>query len=126
MDLIRFITDGFACKPFSVYEWGMAEDPQMKIRLPRKLKAQIEAASGESNRTQNGEIVARLERTFIEDEERAKGWLDRLQSAPGIQAAKRELKELVTLDAIREEMAGINARVAEINKQLEGMDKSKS
>lgn len=45
----------------------------MKIRLPRRLKAQIEAASGESNRTQNGEIVARLERTFVEDAERAKG-----------------------------------------------------
>lgn len=51
----------------------MAEDPQMKIRLPRQLKAQIEAASSESNRTQNGEIVARLERTFIEDAERARG-----------------------------------------------------
>ncbi len=51
----------------------MTEDAQMKIRLARTLKEKIEAAAEETNRTLNGEIVARLERTFIEDAERESG-----------------------------------------------------
>lgn len=37
------------------------EDPQMKIRLSADLKDQIEAASKQSGRSMNAEIVARLE-----------------------------------------------------------------
>lgn len=40
------------------------EDPQMKIRLPADLKDQIEAASKQSGRSMNAEIVARLEGSF--------------------------------------------------------------
>lgn len=40
------------------------EDPQMKIRLPADLKDQIEAASKQSGRSMNSEIVARLDESF--------------------------------------------------------------
>jgi len=40
------------------------EDPQMKIRLPAELKAQIETAAKDGNRTLNAEIVARLQASF--------------------------------------------------------------
>ncbi|MEM5371372.1 Arc family DNA-binding protein [Paraburkholderia azotifigens] len=39
-------------------------DPQVNIRMPPELKEKLEAASGESNRSLNGEIIARLERSF--------------------------------------------------------------
>lgn len=42
----------------------MAEDAQMKIRLPLALKEHIEAAARDSNRSLNGEIVYRLETSF--------------------------------------------------------------
>lgn len=48
-----------------VYHRHMSrEDPQMKIRLPADLKDQIEAASKQSGRSMNAEIVARLEGSF--------------------------------------------------------------
>lgn len=40
------------------------EDPQMKIRLPADLKDQIEAASKQSGRSMNAEIVVRLQGSF--------------------------------------------------------------
>jgi Arc-like DNA binding domain len=40
--------------------------PDFKIRLPQHLKSQIESAARENNRSMNGEIVARLERSFSE------------------------------------------------------------
>lgn len=40
-------------------------DPQMKIRLTPELKARIEAAADENNRSMNAEIIARLEASFI-------------------------------------------------------------
>lgn len=36
-------------------------DPQVNIRMPAELKERLEAASAETNRSLNGEIVARLE-----------------------------------------------------------------
>lgn len=48
-----------------VYHLHMSrEDPQMKIRLPADLKDQIEAASKNSGRSMNAEIVARLQESF--------------------------------------------------------------
>lgn len=48
-----------------VYHLRMSrEDPQMKIRLPADLKEQIEAASKNSGRSMNAEIVARLQHSF--------------------------------------------------------------
>lgn len=45
----------------------MAEDAQMKIRLPVTLKEQIEEAARKSNRSLNGEILSRLEFSFAAD-----------------------------------------------------------
>ena len=39
-------------------------DPQMKIRLTPELKAMIETAADQNNRSQNAEIIARLEGSF--------------------------------------------------------------
>lgn len=39
-------------------------DPQMKIRLPPALKAEIEQAATDNNRSMNAEIVARLKESF--------------------------------------------------------------
>jgi len=41
-------------------------DPQMKLRFPPELKAQIEASAKENNRSMNAEIVARLQESFTE------------------------------------------------------------
>lgn len=43
----------------------MTDDAQMKIRLPRDLKERIEAAAVAANRSWNGEIVSRLESSFL-------------------------------------------------------------
>jgi hypothetical protein len=42
----------------------MNDDTQMKIRLPRLLKAQIEEAASGWNRSLNAEIVLRLQQSF--------------------------------------------------------------
>lgn len=39
-------------------------DPQFKLRLPADLKASIERAANDNNRSMNAEIVARLQATF--------------------------------------------------------------
>lgn len=49
----------------------MADEAQLKVRLLRSLKAKVDNAARDNRRTLNAEIVARLERTFIEDAERA-------------------------------------------------------
>nr|KZA96505.1 hypothetical protein A4A59_05270 [Rhizobium leguminosarum] len=40
----------------------------MKIRVSTSLRAQVEAAARENNRTLNSEIVSRLEASFRDDE----------------------------------------------------------
>jgi len=50
----------------------MADEAQLKVRLLRSLKAKVDAAAHENRRTINAEIVARIERTFVEDAERMK------------------------------------------------------
>ncbi|WP_320198272.1 Arc family DNA-binding protein [Agrobacterium sp. rho-13.3] len=42
----------------------MADDTQMKIRLPQALKDQIEASANEANRSLNAEIISRLEASY--------------------------------------------------------------
>lgn len=44
------------------------QDPQMKLRLPETLKAQIEEAAKANNRSMNSEIVDRLQATFASDD----------------------------------------------------------
>jgi hypothetical protein len=39
-------------------------DPQMVLRVPAGLKARLKEAAHENNRSQNAEIVHRLELTF--------------------------------------------------------------
>ncbi|KAA1013049.1 Arc family DNA-binding protein [Paraburkholderia panacisoli] len=39
-------------------------DPQVNIRMPQELKDRLEAATTETNRSLNGEILERLERSF--------------------------------------------------------------
>jgi predicted DNA-binding protein len=39
-------------------------DPQVNIRMPQELKDRLEIATGATNRSLNGEIVERLERSF--------------------------------------------------------------
>jgi hypothetical protein len=53
------------------------EDPQMKIRFPPELKAEIEAAAKANSRSMNAEVVVRLLASFEEDA----GELKRLISA---------------------------------------------
>ena len=40
------------------------EDPQFRIRLPAELKARVEGAAAENQRSLNAEIVHRLESSF--------------------------------------------------------------
>jgi len=50
----------------------------MRIRLPDDVKAKLKAYAEENRRSMNAEIVARLERTIAEDDERGSGgttWL---------------------------------------------------
>jgi hypothetical protein len=48
-----------------VYIWSMSrDDPQMKIRIPATLKAEIDAAALSAQRTMNAEIVHRLTQSF--------------------------------------------------------------
>ncbi|WP_320199875.1 Arc family DNA-binding protein [Agrobacterium sp. rho-13.3] len=42
----------------------MTEETQMKIRLPKTLKEQIEASALEGNRSLNAEIVSRLQNSY--------------------------------------------------------------
>lgn len=47
-----------------VHRFAMTEETQMKIRLPKALKDQIEASALESNRSLNAEIVSRLQKSY--------------------------------------------------------------
>jgi hypothetical protein len=40
-----------------------------KVRMPRELKDKLLRSAARNNRTQNGELVARLEASFAKDEE---------------------------------------------------------
>lgn len=44
------------------------EDPQLKLRLPPALKDRITKAASDNGRSVNAEILARLERSFEDDE----------------------------------------------------------
>lgn len=71
-----------------VYDSRMTrEDPQMKIRLPQDLKTLIEATAGDSGRSLNAEIVARLQRSF-------EAGADAVQLEIVVEALKAENKSL--------------------------------
>lgn len=62
-----------AVKTVMVHWSTMNDDAQMKIRLPRFLKDEIDAAAESSGRSLNAEIVWRLERSIGEAAEKPKG-----------------------------------------------------
>ena len=41
-------------------------DPQFKLRMPPALRAQVEQAAGQANRSLNAEIVTRLQASFTQ------------------------------------------------------------
>lgn len=49
---------------------NMSEDLHTRVRMPPALHDKIEAVRRETGRSFTAEVVARLERTFIEDDER--------------------------------------------------------
>jgi predicted DNA-binding protein len=57
------------------------EDPQMKLRVPTELKARVEEAAQHAGRSLNAEIVHRLERSFVVDEQLAIPLLETLADA---------------------------------------------
>lgn len=60
-------------------------DPQVNIRMPQALKERLEAASAETNRSLNGEIVARLEQSFLE------------APGPTVEIGEKSLEEIAAL-----------------------------
>jgi hypothetical protein len=57
------------------------EDPQLKLRLSAELKARVEEAAQHAGRSLNAEIVHRLERSFVVDEQLAIPLLETLADA---------------------------------------------
>lgn len=62
--MVVYIVLLLAVNTVLVQNGTMTDDTQMKIRLSAELKALIDAATKESKRSLNGEIVARLEASF--------------------------------------------------------------
>lgn len=48
------------------------EDPHFRLRIPEDLKNRVEASAYENRRSITAEIIARVQRTFIEDEKAKK------------------------------------------------------
>ena len=64
MDHYGLLRTKVAVKTVMVHRCRMTEETQMKIRLPKALKDQIEASALESNRSLNAEIVSRLQNSY--------------------------------------------------------------
>ena len=95
----------------------MADEAQLKVRLLRSLKAKVDAAAYENRRTLNAEIVARLERTFIEDAER-----EAATDARSKLAAQRVLSANLTgwPDPVEERLLDLENRVAALEGRKRG------
>lgn len=95
----------------------MADEAQLKVRLLRSLKAKVDAAAHENRRTLNAEIVARLERTFIEDEERTKGsaFVRTVQAAEAHQGSADTEARLANLET---GLAALLGAVADLNNRI--------
>lgn len=75
----------------------------MKIRMPVTLKEQIETAARAGNRSLNGEILLRLERSF-------EGWED----AADHDTTKRIATLEAELENLRKVIRGLEARLMEV------------
>lgn len=64
MDHYGLLWADVAVNTIMVHRFTMTEETQMKIRLPKALKDQIEASAIEGNRSLNAEIVSRLQNTY--------------------------------------------------------------
>lgn len=59
---------------------AMSSEPLFfRLRLPERVKDQIEAAALENNRSMNAEVLARLERSFSMDETTLESRVDDLE-----------------------------------------------
>jgi hypothetical protein len=85
--------------------------PDFKLRLPPELRAQVDTAAFENNRSVNSEIVARLEQSFRDDLERQKQALETIQASATI----RTEKHLVALQA---ELSDVASRLLEVERRL--------
>ncbi|WHA40175.1 Arc family DNA-binding protein [Agrobacterium larrymoorei] len=82
----------------------MTEETQMKIRLPKALKAQIEASALEGNRSLNAEIVSRLQNSYPEVSWEAENRQRRAMKQSAVKAPASVENEIETLrDQIRVE-----------------------
>lgn len=82
-------------------------DPQFKLRLPEKLKAQIELSAKNNHRSLNAEVVARLERSF--------------DSEPEYHMAQRLLERLDALEQPMHQSASVAYEVSEMRTELKAM-----
>lgn len=97
----------------------MADEAQLKVRLLRSLKAKVDTAAYENRRTLNAEIVARLERTFIEDAERNRLALKAIQASPIIKIEKRLINERASLEGRIDDLV---AQVASLQERVEALE----
>lgn len=78
--------------------------PDMKIRISTALRQRIEKAAKANNRTMNGEIVARLEKSFetedVASDARSKTALKRLMmiGTPGAEQLEGHEKRIAELE----------------------------
>ncbi|PZN83754.1 MAG: hypothetical protein DM484_03870 [Candidatus Methylumidiphilus alinenensis] len=56
-------------------------DPQLNIRIPSELKAQLEASAKTSGRSVTAELIVRLEESFRSESELKENWLTQSQEA---------------------------------------------
>ncbi len=94
-------------------------DPQYKLRLPPDLKARIEQAARDSNRSMNAEIIARLEATFetgVTSKERLDEFA-RWIAGMAAEGAVASLSRRLGLEPISEEHAAADPEAEKRRKQ---------
>lgn len=72
--------------------WAMAkDDPYFRLRVPEKLKAQIEKSAAASNRSMTAEIISRLEKSYESDELDIEGLFARVDELEAIISVHDEM-----------------------------------
>jgi len=77
-------------------------DPQFNLRIPAALKAQVEDAAKHNKRSATAEIIARLEASFIRDDEAYYEAMDNhgnteKMTKPELESVLAEMQSLITL-----------------------------
>jgi Arc-like DNA binding domain len=78
----------------------MTNPPDMKVRMSSDLRRKIEASARANNRTMNGEIIARLEGSFAENDGKVP-----------------DFTTIVRLDELEKEVAALKKSVANLGRQ---------